>query len=259
MLCFPQISTGAVAQYPLKKRVMRRRVLNEMPGGAVVRGSDPDSMIYEWELRYSGLSDAERAAFESFFEAVEGRLGTFVFLDPMGNLLRWSGDLSRDVWTADGMLQVADGISGPNGEAGASRLTNTGQSMQGIGQVAPAPASLRYVLSCYVRSEGGCAGELSMGGVLAQFEARAKWQRVICTGTPGAGDEFRCGLSIEGGGVVEVYGLQLEAQPMPSPYKPTAQVSGIHAARLGDDRVVFTAHGRDDHSLTLRVISRAGG
>ena len=90
MLYFPQLATGATAQFPLERRVMRRTIVNRMLDGSVVKLDDPKAAGISWALKYQVLTDSERAAIESLFCATQGRLQGFTFLDPAGNLLRWS-------------------------------------------------------------------------------------------------------------------------------------------------------------------------
>ena len=43
---------------------------------------EPSAGIVRWQLQYSSVTDAEWATIEQLFEAAEGRLTTFTFLDP---------------------------------------------------------------------------------------------------------------------------------------------------------------------------------
>src|SRR6266581_3951130 len=62
MLFFPQLSTGAVGQYPIQKRRLSRTVVNEALGGARVKLPDPNASAVEWTLDFQALSDNERDA-----------------------------------------------------------------------------------------------------------------------------------------------------------------------------------------------------
>src|SRR5579862_2476021 len=98
MLFFPQLSTGALSQFPVTRSANMRTVSNQLAGGFTVRMSDTGDQTVQWRLRYSNLTDSERAAIESLFEASEGQLSTFTFLDPTSNLLTWSEDWTQPVW-----------------------------------------------------------------------------------------------------------------------------------------------------------------
>ena len=125
MLYYPQLTTGAVCQLPVTQRTSIRTVSNELAGGDTIRMADPNYEIKRWQLQYSGLTDGEWASIEQLFEATEGRLATFTFLDPTDNLLMWSEDWTKTVWTADPLLQLVNGIPDPVGASNAMQLTNT--------------------------------------------------------------------------------------------------------------------------------------
>ena len=111
MLYFPQLSTGAIAQYPIEKRRLSRTVMNEASDGARVKLADPGATAVEWTLTFETLTDAERDALSQLHSAVEGRLGTFTFLDPTDNLLCWSEKLDEAVWERNSLLTVTGGVT----------------------------------------------------------------------------------------------------------------------------------------------------
>lgn len=152
MLYYPQLTTGAVSQFPVARSVQMRTVANQLPGGSTIRMSDAGWQKVQWRLRYSGLTDGERTSIESLFEASEGQLNTFTFLDPMANLLAWSEDWTQAVWAADPLLQVTTGEADPFGNSSAMQLTNTGGAVQNVVQTIAGPSGFRYCYSVYVRS-----------------------------------------------------------------------------------------------------------
>lgn len=245
MLYFPQLLTGAMAQYPVGRTTVSRSVVNRLTDESTIRVPDPDARAVEWELRFHALSDAERDVLESFFREAGGPLHSFMFLDPASNLLRWSQDLSKDVWTRDGLLQVVDG-----------RLVNAAQIQQGIEQRVSTRASYHYCLSAVVQSG---AARLSLHSADGWLASEAGGGRLWCSGSiPGEADEIRCRVEIEPGMVAEVGELLLQAQPMPGSYRATAADSGVHTqTRFVDERLQFTAEGPDLHSTTVRLISRS--
>ncbi len=106
----------------------------------------------QWRLAYSDLTDGERLSIESLFEASQGQLNTFTFLDPTDNLLMWSEDWTQAVWTPDPLLQVSSGVQDPLGGSAAMQLTNTAQTTQQIIQNISGPSSFVYCYSVYLRS-----------------------------------------------------------------------------------------------------------
>ena len=246
MLCFPQLLTGATAQYPMGKTTVTRSVVNRLPDDSVICLADPDAGLVRWTLPFHALSDVERDTLESFFHAAGGPLRTFTFLDPAGNLLRWSEDLTRDIWIADGLLQVTG-----------DRLVNAGQIVQGIEQRVTAPGAYGYCFSAFVRSG---SATLSLRNSDGSLESAAGSGLVWCSGSiAGEAEEIRCRVTINPGAVVEIGQVLLQAQPMPGSYRATTASSGVYAqTRFAEDRLQFTAEGPDLHSTTVRLMSRTG-
>src|SRR5258708_6961278 len=147
MLHYPQLTSGSVCQFPLKRRTTLRTVSNELPSGDNIRMSDPGAARVRWQLQYLGLTDGERTSIEQLFEAAEGRLTTFSFLDPTDNLLLWSEDYTKSVWTVDPLLQVTSGMAAAFGGTAAVQLTNTAQAAQSATQSIEGATSLRYCFS----------------------------------------------------------------------------------------------------------------
>jgi hypothetical protein len=254
-LCYPQLSTGALAQFPLKRTLGRRTVLNRLPDGSVIRLADPDASWCKWELSYFGLTDAERTSLESFFQETEGRLQSFLFMDPCGNLLCWSEDPTKEVWDADSLLQI-------NAAEGQVILTNTAQTTQSLRQTLQVPGWFHYCFSAFVKSGSASRVRLAIengdGSIETDAEADTQWRRVFCSGSlGGAAEEISCRLQLEPGAVVEVRGLQMGPQPGVSSAKRTTERNGaFHETRFADDALVFGADGSDNHSTTIRLVSR---
>lgn len=261
---FPQLSTGALAQLPLDRSVIRRTAVNELADGSVVKVDDPDSGAVYWKLAYKGLTDAERIAIEELFVAVEGQLGTFLFVDPAGNMLRWSEDLSQTVWQKDGQLQVASGISDPLAGDSATRLTNAGQVYQGLEQTADAPSSYQYCFSVVAQAAAPCSIRISLADesstVTTEHQIGSRWATYACSALiEGVGDIVTARLEVAAGAAVDVYGLQLDAQPSPSRYRRTQATGGVYKnTRFIHDTLKFVANGIDDHSTTIRLYSHTG-
>ena len=93
-----RLPVSSYAKYQHANRV------NQLPSGFTIRMADMGAQKVQWRLRYSSLTDAERSSIESLFEASEGQLNTFTFLDPTDNLLMWSEDWTQAVWTAESAI-----------------------------------------------------------------------------------------------------------------------------------------------------------
>lgn len=254
-LFFPQLSTGAIAQFPLVKRLLLRTVVNRLPDGSTIRLADPDAKRCRWDLQYEGLSDAERTVLQEFFLATEGRLRPFCFLDPCGNLLAWSEDTEKDVWDVDGLLlteRIEDVL----------RLTNTAQVASGVRQTVSIPGQIHSCFSASIRSLVPAGVSLSItnsdGSIDHATTARNDWAVVSCSGSiPGEAEDITCEIGIGPGAAVEVRRMQLEAQPFASAYRRTTSRTGIFLeTRFDDDLLTFQADGPDQHSTTIRLVSR---
>jgi len=87
---WPVTSTGATSQRPFTQTVQYRTTGNDNPTGMSYDyawwGSGltgfPTRGLMRWKLEYPSLSDADMAAFEAFFVAMNGRWSTFSFTDP---------------------------------------------------------------------------------------------------------------------------------------------------------------------------------
>lgn len=250
MAVYPQLGSGAVSQYPVRRRRRLRTVVNRAADGRTVRLPDPGATVTEWTLAYSDLSDAEAAALRAFFAECEGSLREFTFVDPAANLLAWSEKLDEPVWTRGPLLALTAGVPDPFGGTRASRLSNGGGGAQSLSQTLAAPAEYVYCFSAYVRSAAPVVVTMLQGAARADRLVGALWRRISFTGTGAA----TFGIEAPAGAAVEVYGLQVEPQPAASGYKPSTTGGVYQNARLRDDALVMTATGVERHACTVKII-----
>src|SRR5271157_2766382 len=111
MLVYPQLTSGALGQFPMVRRRRARTIVNSAADGSSVKLGDPGAAGTEWQLAYTGLSDTELAALQQFFLATEGSLNGFTFLDPAANLLAWSEVLNDSAWSADPQLTLQGSVA----------------------------------------------------------------------------------------------------------------------------------------------------
>ena len=263
MLYFPQLLSGATAQYPIQKRSIKRTIVNQTPGGRVVKFSDSGAAYQEWQLAYHDLDDSDVAVFQQFIMACEGQLNGFTFLDPTGNLLAWSGAMEQPVWEASSLLQITStGIDDPLGGLAAARITNPTGLDLAIQQTINAAGWFTYCFSVYVRGQVGLSITVSLttGTALVNraYVAQTDWNRITLRGKlTTTAETITAGLTIPAGQSVEVFGPQLEAQPSASPYKQTFSESGVYPnVHLREDIFSFTTTGTNRHNCTLNVTTR---
>jgi hypothetical protein len=259
MLYFPQLTTGTATQFPCTKRIVQRTVVNQQADWGTIKLFDPAACSVQWELQLSGLTTPEWNAIDNLFEAVEGQLGTFCFLDPFGNLLSWSEELSAAVWTKDTAIQVTDGAADPFGASSAARVTNTGPTEQSICQAAGVPGWFQCCLSVYARSDTpatvklfAAAGTNTTSQVLTTGPA---WRRLQLSTVPGAQTEsVTFGWAIAAGTTVDLFGFQAEPQVGASKYKPTTTQNGIFPnSSFLSDELKMTSNAPGEFSCTVRI------
>ena len=261
MLYYPQLTTGSISQFPVRRGTNMRTVANQLAGGYTIRMADTGAQKVQWQLRYSDLTDGERSSIESLFEAAEGQLNTFTFLDPTDNLLMWSEDWTQAVWTADPLLQVAGGVQDPLGGSAAVQLTNTAQTTQQVVQTTGGPSSFVYCYSVYVRSNAPATIQLVVTATgqtgLTAVTTNASWMRVSTSGSFSVQqDGIGFGVQLPAGVQVDAFGAQVEAQPAAGLYKKTIDLAGVYSStRFSSDLFLVTATAPNQNSCQIGLTS----
>jgi hypothetical protein len=262
MLYFPQLSTGAMGQYPIQKRRRSRTVLNESLDGSRIKLADASAASVEWVLGFQTLTDSERDALAQFHGTVEGRLLDFTFLDPADNLLCWSEKLDETVWSRNLLLVVTLGIADPNGGTNATRIVNTGAGPLAIQQVVNGPGWFHYAFSLQARSAVPQQIKLIRSTVSASqfstYQIGPAWTPLLLTGNiPGTDPAVTFGIQVPAGGSIDVFGIQVEAQIAASGYKKTFSNCGVYPqARFLDDALSLQADGPGQHSCQIGIHAR---
>ncbi|HEX4772717.1 MAG TPA: hypothetical protein VH351_17925 [Bryobacteraceae bacterium] len=233
-LVFPQLSSGALAQYPIRKTRLARTIKNLLADGNLLLNSDPHGSRLVWELEYMELSSYDLQALQIHFANCVGPFHAFTFIDPTDNMIASSADLTGGVWGAPSSIQLAGARPDPFGGTGAFTLTNNGQAAQGIAQTLAVPASYQYCFSVYVRSAQGAAITLTASGTSANvsetFSTNSNWTRItLSTRLTDPGQTLSARLTVGAGQQADIYGPQLEAQLAPSRYRPTLQQGGVYS------------------------------
>jgi|SRR5579871_5455953 len=261
MLYFPQLSSGAVCQYPLERQLATRTIINLIESGESILMPDIPAQRQLWRLTFSALTDAEWAAIESLFESTRGMCGTFCFLDPTSNLMGWSGDVTNAVWRCDPLLNVSEGLADAEGSNNATRITNTSQAIQGLSQLISGPGWYRYSFSYYLRSDAATFVTSRVSTTTQQvcqiFEALGQWTRFVqSVSLPTEDEGVTFSLEFQPGAQADVYGLQVEAQPGAGQYKRTLGRGGVFTnCRFNNDVLTVSTNGPNQHSGTIELIS----
>lgn len=257
-LYYPQLTTGALAQYPIQKIRATRTIKNVMPDGTMVLYSDQSADRLIWALAYEELSSTDLGALQAHFAACLGPLRAFTFIDPTDNMLAWSADLTQPSWTTSTLLTLSQGDD-PNGGTGAFVISNVGQSDQAISQTLQVPGRYQYCFSAYVTSASASSVSLVRSGAHDQqvdvLPVTPNWTRVTSSGRlDDAGTTLTVGILVPAGQQVQVYGVQLEAQVRPSGYRATGQLGGVYpTSHWLNTELIVTAEAPDLFSTTVSI------
>jgi len=254
---FPQLGSGAMAQYPLQRNRQWRAITNTLESGETIRLGDVPGGWIEWRLRYEELSDAEVAKLTGLFEASRGEAGSFGFVDPFANLLGWSEDLSKPDWQK-GLLSAGGGFSDPLGTQRGWNVQNGNEAEQTLSQTLSLPGEYTTCFSAYVRSDSAGTVGIARDSNRVNVPVGPQWKRIQVSGGAAAGATASTfSVIFSAGSTVRVFGLQVEAQPWPSLYRPTGAAAGIlEETRFdgGELKVVHTAPGLS--ACQVNLISR---
>jgi hypothetical protein len=259
MIYFPQLSTGAVGQYPIQKRRLTRTVVNEAADGATFKLADANAAAVEWYLNFQTLTDSERDALAQFHGSVEGSLSDFTFLDPTDNLLCWSEALDQAVWERNLLLTITAGVADPLGGASANQVSNTGSGPLAIQQVVNGPGWFDYAFSLQARSDQAQQLTLIRSTATANqssaYEIGPDWMPLLLSGKfTGTDPSVTFGIQVQPGGSVDLFAIQVEAQIGASGYKKTLSSCGVYpTARFMDDALALQADGPSQHSGQIRI------
>lgn len=256
MSWYPQTSAGALVQLPLRRRTIWRAITNQFETGERISLPDRGAGRIEWHLAYRDLSEIEAAAITNFFRSTRGAFGTFSFADPGANLLGWSEDLSRNDWQV-GLVAVAGGGPGPGGISGSWLLSNSSAGAQGVAQTVALPGEYTTCFSVYLRSASPVNVTLRRGSASTTVTTSAKWKRYFLTGPVPGEDNATFSLDVPAGSAAEVWGLQVEAGPYPSQYRPTEAAAGIcERTSFASDELAITATGVGLFASEFTLISK---
>ena len=260
MLAYPQLTTGALTQYPLQKRRRLRTIMNALADGSAIKLADAAGETTEWQLQYTGLSDDEASVLQQFFEATEGNLNTCTFLDPTGNLFAWSDQLDDAAWSKAPFLSLAAGVTDAVGGTSGWHIQNSGAGAQTLTQTLAAPGGYLYCLSGYVKSSQGAQSvTLLLGTERGDQAVGADWSRITLTGRGDASAESMVfGIEAAAGVSLDVFGLQVEPQAAAAVYKQSTTGGVYPHTAFRDATLSLTATDVNRHSATVNLIHAIG-
>jgi hypothetical protein len=256
---FPQMSTGAMAQYPIKKTTVTRAITNVLIDRSMILLADAAASKIIWEMRFAELSTADVEALQGHFQACCGAYHAFTFIDPTDNMLASSADLTSPSWTKDPLIDIAVGQADPNGALNAFTVTNTGSTTQALSQSLVVPANYQYCFSLYASTTEAATLTLGRKGAtdaaLDAFQIGPKWTRITSSGRLNdAGTQLTVAVNLAPGQQIDLFGLQLEAQVEPSRYRRTDQAGGVYrCCHWATDVLSVTAQAPELFSTTFAI------
>jgi hypothetical protein len=257
MSWFPQIGAGSVAQFPVSRSRRWRTITNQMESTELITLPDAAAGQIEWKLSYQDLVDAEVANLSNLFAASQGEFAAFTFIDPLANLLGWSEGLSQPAWQL-GLLQATAGVSDPLGTQRAWSVANPNPGAQALQQTLGVSGTYVTCFSAYLRSNLAGAVTLQRDGLQAIVNVGPTWKRAYVSGVgPGGAGQSTFSLFLAAGQTVDVWGLQVEAQPYPSTYRQTSAALGIYEETyFGNDELTITSTNVGFSSCKITLSSR---
>ncbi len=87
---FPVLKTGALAQYPASRTTRHNTEVIEFIDGSEQRYRQRGAAGKRWVIRLELLDESELSELAEFFNAAQGRAGSFEFQDP------WTGAVHAD-------------------------------------------------------------------------------------------------------------------------------------------------------------------
>lgn len=257
---FPQTGAGSLAQYPMERARSWRRISNQLENGERISLPDYGAAEILWDLTWEDLTDAESGQIAALFQTMRGPAGSFLFIDPLVNLLGWSEDFSKSDWQT-GQLSVAAGVTDPQGGSRASRVFNSAAASQSLTQTLPVRGEYVACFSVWARSNSVTVARMQRDGHQSSYAIGPVWKRIQVTGAGTAGEaNSSFSLVLDPGQAIEVWGFQVEAQPAPSPYKVSAAATGIYPeTRFSSPELTVTSTGPGLSACRLRLLSRVQG
>ena len=240
-LFFPQLSTGALAQYPIKRTKSVHTVVNDTEDGSRISYFDPDGSVLIWDLTYTGLTQAEVNEMQSLFDACYGPLRAFTFIDPTANLL-------SPIWQHSPLITVQG-----------SAYTNRSNSVLEISQTFAIPAGYQYCFSVVSSTANGTAGSLALirrgpNSQQRDFFSLAQRQMVSSGALADGGSSFTIAIELQPGQTFDFEQAQLEAQVAPSAFRPASNTSGIYPkAHWAVNELLLQAEAPDSFSTRFTI------
>lgn len=251
MPLFPALnSRGLLVQRPYVRAWAALTSAEEQPSGRRYARAWRAEPLARYTLSYSSLTDAEMGVLRTFFDDRRGRYESFGWVDPAGNLCRYSEDFAQAAWTKSACT-VGAAVADPFGGTRATSITgSSGAAYLGI-DIEPTGLDGRVLCaSAWLRSTAGGAvvsvGFLDGSNVYTERVLPAgEWIRIEHTRTVTSTGTVSVLVGI-GAATVQVFGAQATAtagavayarSPLMYGYRPNCRFAAdvLDAVQQGPD------------------------
>jgi hypothetical protein len=266
MTYYPQINAnGVVTQSPYKSSLSFNNIYQAMPFGRgysfAQRGSGlnnfPTGPLGSFSVNYTSITDAEVALLSTFFDAMQGSLQPFCFLDPDGNLVNNSEDFSQASWVGQSSgvtVTTNGGLADPLGGSRASQLGG-GSYTPVVVPTAGLPTGFVLCASAYVKAlAGGMTFTIGFNGLssAAWPLANGQWTRVYFAQAVNSGGPVSMLLSWSGN--IQIFGPSCQPCMGPGNYSKSPDNFGYHPnCRFDTDKFTFVRQGPNQNALALPI------
>ncbi len=246
-LAFPQLSSGALVQYPFRRARTIGSTFNTFADGSMICSNLNSNQQTVWELSFTDLTVQDQTALQNHVAACQGPLKPFIFIDPADNMLSNSGDLTAAAWIADPLLSISSGAMDPIGGATAFSVVNRGEAHQQFTQQVMAPANFQYCFSLYACSPVATSLQLELSATssnVQKFPIGSTWVRLVSpVQLSDTQTIFSVSIALPPGQTVVLWGPQLEPQSRPSRYRATSASGSVYQnAHLLSQSITFESH-----------------
>jgi len=257
-IAFPALDNGMLAQLPASLTIEKLIRGTRFADGSILSAAFQARLRYSWVLRYENLSTAEWQRFMDFIAASGRGLESFVFPDPLGNLLARSGNLESSVWLSPPGLTVD-----PIEDAAQPKsfiLTNPTTEPLTLSQTVEITGGFRTCFSVAAKWDGAASFSLSLsdGVDTATSEATAHgWVRHSISLSSGSAAATRTvGITVPPTTQIVLSSPQLEIAAAPGAYLETGAVgASFPSAWLAQRSFDSRSNAPGAHSITLRIES----
>ncbi len=257
---FPLVAGSVSVQLPVQRTWTPAQALLMTPGGDWHLRTLPTGESVEWQLKFSGLAEAEAGALKQFHQDVRGSYRCFRFCDPLRNLLAWSEDPTQAPWARSGALSIT---LLPGAEAGflqTAQIVNLSGTEGLVSQAVGCSPNFAYSMSVKARSNSQSTAGLMIGEQRRDFTLSTQWQTCQFTAVPGGSlDRVIFAIALPMGGSVELGGVMAEFGACSPEYRRSEGMQGLFAkARFKDDLLVVSAEPGGVFSLETAVAAKVG-